>query len=169
MSKEDSIELHPTKGVNPRLTQCPYCGKEAGIALIGRREYKGFTKCCDIQVFGLLEEGYTVCPKCGKNASCYSVKKIEDHEKLPMICEKCEKQRYLADDEVKNGGIYFKCVKCGSSGAITREHPIAVEIRKKSNIKAPDPVGVELTECPNCADKTEKEETGGKDEHTRSS
>ena len=36
MSKKDSILLSPKYGVNPSITHCECCGKEIGIALLGR-------------------------------------------------------------------------------------------------------------------------------------
>lgn len=35
MGKKDSIALHPEHGVNPMLAQCPLCGGDAGIVLLG--------------------------------------------------------------------------------------------------------------------------------------
>jgi len=33
---KDSITLSPKHGVNPSITHCPICGKETGVALLGR-------------------------------------------------------------------------------------------------------------------------------------
>ena len=36
MEKEDGIILSPKHGVNPSITHCECCGKEIGIALLGK-------------------------------------------------------------------------------------------------------------------------------------
>lgn len=36
MSKKDSILLSPKHGLNPSITHCECCGKEIGIALLGK-------------------------------------------------------------------------------------------------------------------------------------
>ena len=36
MSKKSSILLSPTHGVNPSVTHCEICGKEIGVALLGK-------------------------------------------------------------------------------------------------------------------------------------
>lgn len=35
MAKNDSIRLHPEHGLNPMIAQCPLCGGDAGLALLG--------------------------------------------------------------------------------------------------------------------------------------
>ena len=37
--KDDSILLSPKHGVNPSITHCEICGKEIGIALLGKLKY----------------------------------------------------------------------------------------------------------------------------------
>ena len=36
MSKNDSITLSPKHGVNPSVTRCVCCGKDYGVALLGK-------------------------------------------------------------------------------------------------------------------------------------
>ena len=35
MGSKDSIRLHPEYGVNPMIAQCPLCGGDAGVVMLG--------------------------------------------------------------------------------------------------------------------------------------
>lgn len=58
-----SITLSPKHGVNPSITHCPICGKETGVALLGRlkddaeapRDMQDTKPCADCQA--VLDKG----------------------------------------------------------------------------------------------------------------
>ncbi|MBF0553240.1 MAG: hypothetical protein HQK96_01640 [Nitrospirae bacterium] len=101
------------------------------------------------------------CPRCGagkdkdRYASHFEV--IERNAEAPMkmsggLCPKCDKMRKDADLEVSKGGIYWKCDKCGSTGAVKATSELSKNIRKKMKIEPPNPCGVVLLpeQCPVC-------------------
>lgn len=156
-----SIELDREKGVNPRVTICVDCGKDVGVALLGRHD--GLYKCRDcggLSVGGKPHKnrpghlGFSECPKCGAHDSYEWVGKIPEHEKLPIErCDECAAKQKAADDEVKAGGVYWKCEDCQSRGAIRAEAPLSKAVREKTGISPPDPVGVQFSkdhDCPAC-------------------
>ena len=155
-----NLRLHSTKGVNPRLTVCWNCGKSVGVALLGASEglYE-CTKCGMHSIGGSPRKdrwghlGEKICPKCDANDSYVRKRNIDDHEHLPIeLCDDCRKNLDAVAEEVKRGGIHWKCKDCGSAGAIKAGHPLAEAVRAQAKIPAPDPVGVEFTkdDCPLC-------------------
>jgi len=141
-----SITLHRERGVNPRLTFCPRCGKEANeLVLLGAHEAIG--ECCGITVYGGGR-----CPKC--NRFTERVGTIGEHDRLPASqpCDECGAELAEHAKVVAEGGVYFRCTDCNASGVI-KATPFAAEVRKAHGIDAPAPCGVEFTEenCPACA------------------
>lgn len=146
----DSIELHPEKGVNPRIMKCELCGKDYGVALLGAKD--GTCKCkdCGSKTIG----SRTRCAKCNSR-NVVSLGRHPEHE--PVVggfCNECEAEQKKLNEacraEVEAGGVYFRCKGCGSTGAIKRDKPLAAEVRRHMKIDAPKPCGVEMDECPNC-------------------
>ena len=146
-----SIQLHPEKGLNPHLTICPQCGKDGPeLLLLGAvdKVYKCTT--CNMTFIGKPQGGR--CPKC-----CVQVffdRNIEEGERLPGgLCDDCLELNEQVEKIVKEGGIHWKCKKCGSAGAIKAEAPLAKAVREQLNIPPPDPCGVAFTEaeCPVCS------------------
>lgn len=61
-----------------------------------------------------------------------------------------------AKKTVTEGGVFFRCKDCGAEGAIEATHSMAILTRKRMNIRAPHPCGVEFTKeggCPVCKEK----------------
>jgi hypothetical protein len=139
----NSITLHPDKGVNPRITTCHSCGVDVGVALIGVHERVYRCKSCNATLLGTR-----VC-KCG-SLGAYT-RNLEEHEKLPIeTCDKCAARMQEAADEVAKGGVFWRCTKCNSDGAVRAESDLAKNVRKQMNIHAPDPCGLEVESCPVC-------------------
>lgn len=147
-----SITLHKKLGLNPRMMRCIRCGELTNeIALLGNRNRKYKCKNCGVIVCG--GRGSDKCPSCGEMWCLEFYKELEDHEELPSICDKCRKLQSDVDAMVRDGGVYFKCKKCGSEGGFKKDHPLSGEVRKQLKVDPPKPCGVELEECPQCADK----------------
>lgn len=153
-----SIVLHSTKGVNPRVTVCRNCGKDVGIALLGARD--GVYTCtqCDAKSVGGRPGkdrpghlGACVCPSCGARDSYVKERTLEDHEKLPIdLCDDCIKAEEACQQVVKEGGIFWRCVDCKSTGAIKGDAELAKQVRKEMGIPAPKPCGIEFSREHNC-------------------
>lgn len=150
--------LHKEHGVNSRLTFCPQCGAEGNeIVMLGAHD--GIYSCIACGQKHIGRPKNRTCQACG------GVVKFErtvgQHERLPgSICDECQEKNRAVEQEVARGGIYWRCIDCGSAGALVAENPIAVAVRKQSGIKAPDPVGLEMSKkegCPVCgSDDQEK-------------
>ncbi len=63
MSKE--IKISPKYGLNPALTTCFWCGKDTGIALMGR--ITGGKRGGDIEAPKYVFGGYEPCDECREN------------------------------------------------------------------------------------------------------
>lgn len=149
-----NIQLHPEKGVNPRVTVCMRCNEDVGVALLGRHDSVYQCNHCDIMNIGGKPKGDR-CDSC-KNHGFTFVRKLEDWERLPVdICTKCQEAQEAIDLAVREGGIYWQCKDCESNGALKASSKLASVVRKKMGIEAPNPVGVEFSkeeQCPVCSD-----------------
>jgi hypothetical protein len=144
------IRLHETKGVNPHITYCPRCGKDVDLALLGALDRKFSCDECKT-----VSYGSTHCIKCRndhKRDRDGKVEVIADTERVPgALCEECLKEMREHRAVVEAGGVYFRCVDCGCSGAI-KSSEFAEGVRKAAGIAAPGACGVEFnkTDCPKC-------------------
>lgn len=149
MKTNGSIQLHPKKGLNPRMGVCPWCGKDNGeVMLVGIQD--GVYECCGTTFYGKPEGGR--CPKC--HSVLNRVRTLRESEKIPGgLCDECKARDEATKKAVEEGGIFWKCSKCGSWGAIKKSAPLAGAVRKEMKIAAPAPCGVEFTEmeCPVCS------------------
>lgn len=153
-----SIRLHPTKGVNPRLTFCRRCGGEANeLILVGAQDMKYTCDDCGTLHYGRPDLGR--CGKC-KGTRFTQAGRLTEYEKLPAsdYCDDCKKEIAEHKAIVEAGGIYWQCPK-GHGGAIRHTSPLAARVREKAGIAAPKPVGIKLEEdnCPACHPELVKE------------
>lgn len=147
---EQGIQLHPTLGVNARLTVCWQCG-EAGqdLMLLGIRNFKDIcSNCGTVHYGGANKEGFQrKCAKC----ECYGPfnrEMLTEFEKIPAgLCKKCQDEKDMHDSIVKAGGVYFRCKECGKHGVIKAESGLSKAVREHSGVAAPMPVGIEFKEC----------------------
>lgn len=146
-------------GVNPAIAVCEQCGKDTGeLLLLGRcNEYE--CQDCGAKTYGRL--GLKMkCPKCD---SLRMIKTRTDvaapmHLRSQGICEECRKMNEEHAALVRQGGVYWRCQACGSSGVIRPGAGLALAVRHTSGIVAPKPVGVDFTaeQCPVCRAQKEK-------------
>ena len=154
-----SIPIHPERGLDPHLTFCPNCGDETSAIVIGhlkviehpdgRKAYANRGRVNKL----LRELGWD-------SVSC-KVHDAEEHERIPGdLCEKCKKNIADMHALVRNGGVYFRCLSCGTEGALkpdvplakaTREHALKTGVIKDSN----ESIGVEVETCPQCEKEVE--------------
>lgn len=149
MSK--GIELHPTLGVNPRLTVCPRCGGDGPeLMLLGRRNHKFSCKQC-----GTTSYSARKCLRCaadGRYPYDGIAVELEASERVPgSLCASCEQEAAGHKAIVEAGGIYWQCESCKQSGVI-RPSPFTEMVRAAAGIAAPNPVGARFTkaDCPVC-------------------
>lgn len=143
------IILDEEKGVNPRLTFCQRCGGETNdLMLVGNQNKVYSCGQCRLIHYGSVLN--IKCPRCDARNWILD-HELDDNERLPASepCDKCKEM----DNEVANGGIYWKCKDCGSNGAIKAGSQMSIDVRDQMNIKAPDKCGVEFSKdkhCPVC-------------------
>ena len=53
----------------------------------------------------------------------------------------------LFKEELKRGGVFFKCLACNKTGMIKGGTQIAEIVREESDIAAPGPCGIEFDNC----------------------
>lgn len=150
MAKDPGIPLHPTKGVNPRLTFCPRCGGEGReLILVGANDKVITCPHCGMNAIGF--KSTQLCPKCKKRLMGGKVRTLEDHEKLPgNLCEKCEEEVKKIEELIKDGAVHVKCKGCGMQGVLRKDHPMSIQARDHFNLHNGEPCGVEVDACPQC-------------------
>lgn len=170
-----SIRLHKDKGVNPKMTFCRRCGKDANeLILVGADEGKYKCDSCVTTIFGY---GKGICPKCG-HKGLNRVGKIGEHERLPatQFCDECKDETAEHQKVVEAGGVHFRCKDCGAEGVVKAGTSFAVQVRQTHQDQDPNlqegwytkPIhtkgndlvyiacGVEMskgTGCPQCQEK----------------
>ncbi len=148
-----SVLLSKKHGVNPTLALCCLCGKKTGeILLLGKcNEYK--CQDCGFVIYGRLAPKDKSCTQCGGQMELVATD-VEAPTQLRSVelCEECAATNEEHAALVRQGGIYWRCRTCGSTGIIRPGTGFALKVRHKAQIVAPNPVGVDLTpkECPVC-------------------
>ena len=145
------LPLHKDKGVNPRVTCCSNCGKDVGLVLLGAHDRMYECRC------GAKLIGTKKCPHCNATGHCNDLGPVPEHEKLGIeLCDDCEKAIKACNEEVKKGGVFWRCTLCGASGAFSAGSEIAPAIREKMGVEPPKACGVEYNDnCPVCIKKGE--------------
>ena len=145
-----SIRLHPEKGVNPHLGVCDWCGADIGVVLLGAHD--GMWKCQHGHVsIGGAPRGRSPC-----GCLSYDWRKectVGEFEKLPMgRCDACQAKKQACEEEVRQGGIHWRCSDCKSAGAIKAGHPLTLQVRAQLKVDPPNPCGAEFSkkDCPVC-------------------
>ena len=144
-----SLKLHPTEGVNPRMGVCVQCGEGTGVVLLGANNKKRTCNHCNTVNYGASSN--QKCGKCKELLHNAEVATIDEHEKLPNgLCDSCTETNKDCEELVKNGGIFFRCLKCKTEGAVKGDTDLAINVRKKLELPAPELCGIELPDCPQC-------------------
>jgi hypothetical protein len=178
----DHIILDPKLGVNPRLTYCQRCvvvkGKDPNavkkedqpndgpdLMLMGNKGYVDTCQSCGFKHYGGAPkaknhahpyEPSKACVRCGNGN--FNRRKLADWERIPSMepCEECKKELEVENAHIKevieSGGIYWKCESCLRTGVLRADHELSREVREKTDIAPPNPVGVKMNskECPFC-------------------
>jgi hypothetical protein len=140
-----SIQLHPTKGINPHVTFCVQCGVDVGIALIGNRDKKRTCDNCDTVNYGA--KASDSCGKCGLSLRTAKAEEIREGERLPGgLCNDCQAEQKEHREIVEQGGVYWKCRECTLRGVI-KPSPFAEMVREQLGTPTPQLCGVEFEHC----------------------
>lgn len=147
------IILSEKHGINPHMTFCSQCGKDANELIITGKAH--LHKCsCGQKHIGYPKEGQ--CQGCKKFGSLTDEGEIPPERKLPSLepCDACKKLNKQCAEEVKKGGVPWRCKDCGSGGVIKAHTDIAKEWRKKNGGEV---VGLEVgkEQCSICGKKDE--------------
>ena len=152
------ILLHPEHGVNPFMTFCPRCkGESPEIMLVGKMDSIRSCGGCDVKLIGFTPG--QKCPNCGSNGPHGPIERhLRQGERLPGTepCEACKAELAEWEKIIKGGGLYFRC-ECGTEGVIKGESEFSKAGRKEHSTPAPELMGVNLDQCPNCEAKVEGE------------
>lgn len=137
------------------MVVCYNCGKETGeIVLLGNSDCLFECQACGSTVIG--KPRAVKCKKCGQRHTLKKIRRLSETERIPTgLCDSCKNIFDEMRKVVEEGGIYWKCKNCGSHGTLEAETGLAKLIREKTNIKAPDPVGIDIDSdnCPVCSKK----------------
>lgn len=150
MSTEPGVQLHPKKGLNPRLTYCPRChGEGPDLILVGANDSVITCPACGMNAIGFKTT--QACPSCKKPLAGGKKRTLEERERLPgSICKDCEAELKTWDEEVKKGAVHVRCKTCGMKGLLKAEHPLSKSVRDHYNFHKGEPCGVEVDSCPQC-------------------
>ena len=149
---------HATLGLNVHRTFCPHCRKDSDqVRMMGGHNTVA-TCACGVVVYGPSEE--QACPgrRCGRvfsrNNKEMTVRLLGENEPVPgPFCPDCQKLADAAKARVQAGGVYALCLNCGETYASDPDWPVAKFVRARTNIKPPEPCGVEIKNCPKCSGK----------------
>jgi hypothetical protein len=74
-------------------------------------------------------------------------------------CDSCKNTYEVMDRLVAEGGVYWHCKNCGARGSLPKDDPVAKEIRARTKVTAPEPMGVDVGQdgCPVCNPEVQAE------------
>jgi hypothetical protein len=134
-------------GKTYRRSYCPRCMKDSQDLLIFDEAMLVYTcPVCSFKSYGGIK-GY--CEKCGNSTYGVIGRPLQESEKIPNLCEDCQREIKDFYEEMKHGGVLFAC-KCGRQGIIHAKSEFAKDFRRKVEMPAPMECGVFLDECPGC-------------------
>lgn len=145
------LVLHPTKGLNPKLTFCPRCHSD-GPELILVGVHDKVYKCEDCKTAHIGRPPQGRCQNC-KSYAVHFERNLGELERLPGdLCETCKKELAVFKAEVVKGGVYWRCKDCAQNGVIKTSAPLAAQVRAQMHIEVPQECGVEFDarDCPAC-------------------
>jgi rubrerythrin len=149
---EPGILVSKEHGVNPSIGVCISCGESTGEILMIGKCNRYICRNCKLEIY---DNGTPrKCPSCGSGNISLEELDVEAPRKMPYgLCDKCKAENEKMDALVRQGGIYWRCTGCKSTGVVPPGKPLALAVRRQMQIAAPKPCGVELTpeQCPICS------------------
>ncbi len=147
-----SIPLDPDKGLDPHMMFCSRCGGESNALTIGALRK---AKLADGRwIFSQADQRN----KTAKNLidqgiirTRYDLDwiKLDEDERVPdpTPCDDCQQELKQWADLVAQGGVYFRCKTCSATGVIKPGTDLAVAVREKAKIAAPEAMAMEFQNC----------------------
>ena len=154
-----SIRLDPKRGLNPCVIRCEHCGESHSVGLLGAGGYKAACQAC--YTINICMPGQRNCGVDGCHGLLGKKDRMPEGESIINgLCDKCIEMQRECDRCVREGGVYWKCSKCGSTGALKADSDISMAVRATTKIEAPNPVGFDFEGkmCPICEPQPEPEE-----------
>lgn len=140
-----SVQLHPTLGLNPRITICPACKKDVGLVLLGKHDKCTICEECGQRHYG--DPHRRSCVRCKSQRLRHEV--VPEHEKIEAdFCNDCLALRTAMHETLEDGGLLVVCEKCGSQSALPKDHSVTVELRKEHPTEKK--LGIKIESCPMC-------------------
>lgn len=160
-------EIHLSKNheVNPSLEVCARCGKETNCIVLLGATNKYRCPLCKRPFYGSRKEYLKKgCPSCGGDAS-HGPELVTHGAEAPRhiatghLCDPCKKEVAEFNQEVKAGGIRWRCTDCQKSGVIKGESPFAKSTRRDNPEYDWDKTGLTFSkvDCPVCVSNPVKE------------
>lgn len=150
-----SIPLSKKHGVNPHLTVCPRCGRDADELILTGAHHKYRCDSCGMLHVGRPQDGHCQNPECHANTSglhtLVDEGELDPSEKLRATqpCATCREELEKFKAVIDAGGVPFRCKDCKVQGVLQAESELAKAVRAKHGGQT---VGVEFdkTTCPKC-------------------
>ena len=116
---KDSITLDNDLGINCRMTMCARCGGDGEeLLLLGNKNFVATCRQCGAEIYGCSRGHREVCPKC--RGASFDIRKLTDYERVPTLCQKCQDEIANFNKIIAEGGLPFKCDKCGAQGVLKK-------------------------------------------------
>lgn len=152
------IPLHPKRFLDPHMMTCQYCGEDSNGITVGHLFKAPVLKDGKQISWAYYPRGKRHETKKDVEKSGFTLgeqQEVEPYEKVPdpMPCKKCQETNKAIFEMVKAGGSRWRCLGCGSEGAIGKETVASWEGMKDKLDEIRDKdgqVGFECTKCPTC-------------------
>lgn len=147
--QKGSLHLQEQKAFGVSMVVCERCKKPTGeILLLGPADH---FVCNDCGTHG-LGKGRSVCSRCGSTSLSIVERNVVPPKYIANgFCKECKAELAHHDALVRQGGVYWKCQKCGSTGVVQPGTLPALTTRHRLGIVAPKPCGMVISCCPVCA------------------
>ena len=137
-----SIPISRDGGVEPHLIKCSRCKGNNGLSIgvLMQAEYQGK------MIYANVGKTSRTNRDLGENLKWTHVP-IDQKEITMGICDECETELTIFQEELQKGGVFFKCLKCNKTGMIKGGAELAAIVRQEAGIATPNPCGIEFEEC----------------------
>jgi hypothetical protein len=141
-----SLTHNSQEGFGVSMAVCERCKRPTGdILLLGPTNHFVCNAC---GAHGLGKRG-SICSRCGSTSLSIVERNAAPPEYVSDgLCEECKAALAHHDALVRQGGVYWKCSHCGSSGVVRPGTLPALVTRHRLGIAAPEPCGMTVPHCP---------------------
>lgn len=160
--KNDSIPISEKHGINPALILCARCGQETGeIVLLGQTN-KSTCPNCLTTIYGTRADFVNKgCPHCGSHRAPEKFQvdvEAPRHLRGTSLCDPCKTELTAFENEIRAGGIRWKCKDCQCFGVLKATSDYAQHLRANATGTDWDHTGIELTRdnCPACREEGDR-------------